>query len=200
MDTLYIRNLNEKLGVQKLRAELIAIFARFGTVSGIQARKTLRLKGQAFISFELAAHAEAAREALNGQTFLGKPLDVQFAKNSLRVTIEGEKAAHPSSQGHTNEKHRSKRRSESLHTSQSKRLKATEKPNKILFVENLAESISQEVFSSAFNELPGFVEARLVAARAVGFVEFLTVEDAIAAIKKPLIFGEKSAHVSFAKH
>lgn len=200
MDTLYVRNLNERLGVRKLKAELLGAFERFGAVSAVQARRTLRMKGQAFVSFQHVAHAEAAREALNGQTFLGKPLDIQLAKNSSKIKADGERVAPFSSPDYAKIKSSAKRGSSDFDTSQPKRIKSKGKPNKILFIEGLPESISFERFSSAFSETQGFVEARLVAARKVGFVEFLTVEDATVAAKKPLMFDGESARVSFAKH
>lgn len=73
--------------------------------------------------------------------------------------------------------------------------------HKILLLQNLPKSASQDTVSALFADLPGYVEVRLVPARQVGFAEFETEAQAVVAKEKSQgaeIEGEKLA-VSYAK-
>ena len=50
--TIYVNNLNEKVSINKLKNELQQTFNVCGKILRISALKTLKLKGQAFITFE----------------------------------------------------------------------------------------------------------------------------------------------------
>ncbi|GMM36777.1 Mud1 protein [Saccharomycopsis crataegensis] len=54
VSTLYIRNLNEKVGITTLTKKLRSVFAKnnWGEVVSITARKNLKSKGQAFVAFK----------------------------------------------------------------------------------------------------------------------------------------------------
>lgn len=77
---MYINNLNEKVKVAALKEELARLCAEFGTVLAVVARDTLRTRGQAFVVFADEGAAAAARTALGGKDFHGKPLRVAFAR------------------------------------------------------------------------------------------------------------------------
>lgn len=78
--TLYVRNLPEKLPKQRLRRLLHAAFSAHGRVVWIVAEKTMKLRGQAFITFERQAGATAALRALQSADFMGRPLVVAYAR------------------------------------------------------------------------------------------------------------------------
>lgn len=78
--TLYINNLNEKVKIAALKEELTRLCAAFGSVLAVVARDTLRTRGQAFVVFADESAAAAARTALSGKDFHGKPLRVAFAR------------------------------------------------------------------------------------------------------------------------
>ena len=78
--TLYINNLNEKVKIAALKEELTQLCAAFGPVLAVVARDTLRTRGQAFVVFADESAAAAARTALSGKDFHGKPLRVAFAR------------------------------------------------------------------------------------------------------------------------
>ena len=78
--TLYINNLNEKVKIAALKEELTQLCAAFGSVLAVVARDTLRTRGQAFVVFADESAAAAARTALSGKDFHGKPLRVAFAR------------------------------------------------------------------------------------------------------------------------
>jgi U2 small nuclear ribonucleoprotein B'' len=71
-NTLYIKNLNEKVRVDgrqplttDLKQTLFLIFSRFGKVLNITAKHNIRMRGQAFVTFETKEEAREARETLN---------------------------------------------------------------------------------------------------------------------------------------
>ena len=51
-ETLYIKNLNEKIKIDELKEALNKEFSQYGEIIEIRVRNTIRLKGQAFISFK----------------------------------------------------------------------------------------------------------------------------------------------------
>lgn len=78
--TLYLRNLCDKLPKARLRALLHALCSAHGEVAWITAEKTLRLRGQAFVTFADAASATAALRKLQGVEFLSRRLVVAYAR------------------------------------------------------------------------------------------------------------------------
>lgn len=73
--------------------------------------------------------------------------------------------------------------------------------HKILLLQNLPKSASQDTVAALFSDLPGYIEVRLVPARQVGFAEFESEAQAVVAKEKNQgveIEGEKLA-VSYAK-
>ena len=59
--TLYVNNLNEKVKVNELKIDLFHLFSEFGDVLEINARKSLKMKGQAFIVFKDVTSATNAK-------------------------------------------------------------------------------------------------------------------------------------------
>lgn len=78
--TLYVRNLPDKLPKQRLRQLLHALFSAHGRVVWIVAEKTMKLRGQAFITFEQQTGATAALRALQSSNFLGRTVAVSYAR------------------------------------------------------------------------------------------------------------------------
>eukprot|EP00659_Diplonema_papillatum_P011544 gene11544-17779_t len=68
--TLYIRNLNEKVGKEELRKSLWQMFHQFGEIVDIYCRpKMLATKGQAWICFKDIAAAAEAKDVMQGSAF-----------------------------------------------------------------------------------------------------------------------------------
>ena len=97
--TLYIRNINEKIkkdGTRlflerfpdihrwKLRADLkktlYAMFSQHGAVVDVVALKTVKMRGQAFIVYKDISSATNALRSLQGFTLFEKPMELQYAK------------------------------------------------------------------------------------------------------------------------
>ncbi|KAG0364801.1 MAG: hypothetical protein J3R72DRAFT_385713 [Linnemannia gamsii] len=78
--TIYVRNLNEKINKIELKRSLYCLFSAYGKVISIVASKTQRDRGQAFIAFSDIVAATAALRGLQGFNFYGAPLEIQYAK------------------------------------------------------------------------------------------------------------------------
>ena len=81
-NTLYINNLNEKININELKHELLNLFLKFGKIFEIRISKSLKLKGQAFITFENINDSKKALSDLNGFEFFGKKLNINYAKQT----------------------------------------------------------------------------------------------------------------------
>ncbi|KAK2023430.1 RNA recognition domain-containing protein [Colletotrichum zoysiae] len=80
--TLYVTNLpSNKIQKQDLRTELYLLFSTYGPVLDIVAMKTMKMRGQAHITFRDVQTATQAMRSLEGFEFLGRPLTIQYAKS-----------------------------------------------------------------------------------------------------------------------
>ncbi|KAI5466325.1 hypothetical protein BGZ63DRAFT_129095 [Mariannaea sp. PMI_226] len=80
--TLYVTNLpSAKIQKADLRAALYMLFSTYGPVLDVNALKTMQMRGQAHIVFRDVQTATQAMRALDGQTFLGRELKIQYAKS-----------------------------------------------------------------------------------------------------------------------
>ena len=73
-ETLYIKNLNDKVNKEELRTQLFALFTTYGRVIDVVALKGAKMRGQAFLVFTDLAGATAAMRACEGIVFYDKPM------------------------------------------------------------------------------------------------------------------------------
>lgn len=93
-ETLYIQNLNEKIKIDGLprilyadwiskysyvspsvlKASLRGLFKNYGTVLDVVAHRNLRMRGQAFVSFESSEIASKALKEVKGFPLYSKPM------------------------------------------------------------------------------------------------------------------------------
>lgn len=83
--TIYVNNISEKIKIPSLITELKAIFNQFGTIVEIQAKKNLRMRGQAFIVFQDIESAKKAVTSMQGFPFHDKKMRIAFAKDESDV-------------------------------------------------------------------------------------------------------------------
>ncbi|KAH7581123.1 U2 small nuclear ribonucleoprotein B'' [Nakaseomyces glabratus] len=82
-NTLYIRNLNEKINTKRLRHGLFMLFSIYGEVLKVTINfKALR--AQAFITLRSVEEASLAKAALEGEVFFNKPLSIEFSKANTK--------------------------------------------------------------------------------------------------------------------
>jgi len=86
--TVYVNNINEKVRGEKLMHGLKQVFTPIGKVSKIHTRKSLKLRGQAFIVYDRVVDAQTAVTKLQGFSFYGKPLRLAFAHDPSDLTLK----------------------------------------------------------------------------------------------------------------
>merc|ERR1711953_43101 len=79
--TLYINNLNESIKPDELKRALQAVLKQFGQIVEINAMKSMKRKGQAYVSFRELDQAVAAQQSMQGFPLFKKPLRIEFARN-----------------------------------------------------------------------------------------------------------------------
>ncbi|KAJ2617023.1 hypothetical protein H4S08_000507 [Coemansia sp. RSA 1365] len=88
--TLYIRNLNDKIQKEVLKHTLYGLCIAYGRVLDIVALKTMKMRGQAFVAFEDITAATAALRQLNGRRIFGRPLQVEYALSKSNVVAQND--------------------------------------------------------------------------------------------------------------
>lgn len=78
--TLYINNLNESIKPDELKRALQAVLKQFGQIVEIVAMKSMKRKGQAYVSFRELDQAVSAQKSMQGFPLFKKPLRIEFAK------------------------------------------------------------------------------------------------------------------------
>ncbi|KAK5715616.1 hypothetical protein LTR15_010262 [Elasticomyces elasticus] len=78
--SLYIRNLPEKLPKSDLRRELYILFSTYGPVLDVIALKTAKMRGQAHVLFRETHSATQALRALRGFEVGGREMRIEYAK------------------------------------------------------------------------------------------------------------------------
>lgn len=167
--TIYLKNLNDKIKLDRMKASLYAAFSQYGQILEVVMSKARRLRGQAWITFDDVASASSALRAMNGTAVFDKPLVIQFGKDKADVIARREGTFVP----------REKRKREpkpepavSAAASSAKKQagagqngtrvppppppQAQTVPNKILFLQDLPDSCNQEMLSVLFKQYHGF--------------------------------------------
>ncbi|KAJ3412393.1 hypothetical protein HDV05_000813 [Chytridiales sp. JEL 0842] len=214
--TLYIRNLNEKVSLKVITKSLNAILSGFGKILNIRAKSNIALRGQAFVTFDNIESATKAMNEVQGFPLFTLPMDIQYARDKSYIFYEKEG---------TLEEHKKRRAEEkALKAKEPKKPKKAKAPtlggsgwfpggapipaellppNHILFVENLPPETTSQILTELFQQFPGFKEVRLVPGKSdIAFVEYENeTESAIA--KQQLngfkITPEREIKVSFAR-
>ncbi|KAJ3196023.1 U2 small nuclear ribonucleoprotein B'' [Irineochytrium annulatum] len=184
--TLYIRNLNEKISLKTIKTSLEAIFTTFGKILDLRASKNVKMRGQAFVTFE---NQESATKALNeaqGFPLFSLPMDIQYARDTNYIFAE---------QNGTLEQQKKRRAEEKARKALEPKKPKLEAslgstgwfpggapmpaeflpPNSTLFIENLPPETTQQILNDLFNQFPGFKEVRIVPGKSdIAFVEYDT--------------------------
>ncbi|KND03734.1 uncharacterized protein SPPG_01192 [Spizellomyces punctatus DAOM BR117] len=212
--TLYIRNLNEKVQKEDIRRNLYYLFSQHGHVLDVVALKTIKMRGQAFVVFRDISSATTAMRALQEFPFFDKNMKISFAKtksNAVRFH-EGVYTAPAKETAPSTTPAAQKRPREDEEESEAKRTRSDQQtsqeeeaesanaqasdqtqvnpPNRILFLTNLPTSVSEDMLAMLFQQYPGFKEIRLVPGKSgIAFVEYES--DAQAETAKGVLNGFK---------
>ncbi|CVK93121.1 related to small nuclear ribonucleoprotein snRNP U1A [Fusarium mangiferae] len=88
ISTVYVQNLEERVKLDALVDALRTVFAEFGNIVDIVAKKNLRAKGQAFVVYDNPESAQDAVTEIDGFELFGKPMKVAFARTHSDKTVE----------------------------------------------------------------------------------------------------------------
>ncbi|XP_021909946.1 U2 small nuclear ribonucleoprotein B'' 2 [Carica papaya] len=188
--TIYIKNLNEKIKKEELKRSLYCLFSQYGRILDVVALKTAKLRGQAWVVFsEVTAASNAVRQMQNFP-FYDKPMRIQYAKTKSDCIAKADGSYVPrEKKKKQEEKAERKRRAEEAHQSatangasaqnggaaasfQSSAQEAVA-PNNILFIQNLPHETTSMMLQVLFEQYPGFREVRMIEAKpGIAFVEF----------------------------
>ncbi|CAI9107097.1 OLC1v1006383C1 [Oldenlandia corymbosa var. corymbosa] len=188
--TIYVKNLNEKVKKEELKRSLYALFSQYGRILDVVALKTSKLRGQAWVVFsEVTAASNAVRQMQNFP-FYDKPMRIQYAKTKSDCIAKAEGTYDKKKK--QEEKAEKKRRVEETQqtatngprsdsnggpaaSSRPGRPGAQEvtDPNNLLFIQNLPYETQNMMLEVLFKQYPGFREVRMIDAKpGIAFVEF----------------------------
>ena len=209
-ETLYIKNLNEKIKIDELKEALNKEFSQYGEIIEIRVRNTIRLKGQAFISFKTKEQSSKAKKNLNDKLFLNKKLIIEFAKtpSDSILLLQGKLT---NNQKKIKDLSRKRKRDEFYENLKNEIEKEKinnvnnnemiinakdsneneisikinpEEVNKSLFVQGLNNSVTNQKLIELFNSISGFKEVKYFPTKGICFVEYDTIENATNALLK----------------
>lgn len=72
--TLYISNLNDKIHKPDLKIALYTLFSTYGIVLDVVALKTMKMRGQAHVTFRDIASASTAMRSCQGMNMFGREM------------------------------------------------------------------------------------------------------------------------------
>ncbi|KAG6919648.1 hypothetical protein DXG01_003512 [Tephrocybe rancida] len=225
-ETLYIQNLNEKIKTDVLKASLKGLFKSYGEVLDVVAHSNLRMRGQAFVSFASKDSAQRALKDVQRFPLYSKPMQISFARTRSDAVVkkvdgdnyESHKARrddHKKTTRYTNplkQKFRAKRMAAEIDGAAAapapKRPNVQMPdeylpPNKILFLQNLPESVTKDQLMALFSQYPNLHEVRLIPTKKdIAFVEF--IDEGSAGVAKDALHnykldGENKIKITFAR-
>ncbi|KAF8131525.1 hypothetical protein EV363DRAFT_1431509 [Boletus edulis] len=226
-ETLYIQNLNEKIKVDAvLKASLRGLFKSYGEVLDVVAHSNLRMRGQAFVSFASPEIAAKAMKEVRGFPLYSKPMQISFAKTRSDAVVKhldaesfeahkAQRADHKRTTRYSNplkQKFRTKRMAAEMDgaaAAPAPKRPAVQMPdeylppNKILFLQNLPESVTKDQLMALFSQYPNLHEVRLIPTkRDIAFVEYL--DEGSAGVAKDALHnykldGENKIKITFAR-
>ncbi|KAJ3682878.1 hypothetical protein LUZ60_013105 [Juncus effusus] len=191
--TIYIRNLDEKVKKEELKRSLYALFSQFGRILDVVALKTPKLRGQAWIVFaEITSSSNAFRQMQNFP-FYDKPIRIQYAKTKSDCVAKADGTFAPRDKKKKQEEKvgEKKRKAEEMRANNPPSSESngasrqaggpppdasedsSAPPNNVLFVQNLPMETNSMMLQILFQQYPGFKEVRMVPAKpGIAFLEF----------------------------
>ncbi|XP_039114596.1 U2 small nuclear ribonucleoprotein B''-like [Dioscorea cayenensis subsp. rotundata] len=194
--TIYIKNLNEKVKKEELKRSLYALFSQYGRILDVVALKTTKLRGQAWVVFSEVTAASTAVRQMQSFPFYDKPLRIQYAKTKSDCVAKADGSFVPREKKKRKEEKAAEKRRKAEETQQSGvasngqsfqsnggpsvsqtsnqgKPQEAATPNNILFIQNLPFETTSAMLQILFREYPGFKEVRMIEAKpGIAFVEF----------------------------
>lgn len=160
--TLYVRNLTEEHSTEQVHASLTSLFSQHGSLLGVKAKRNIRHRGQAFVSFDSVDAATRAMHALQGYFLFEKPMvslliqDIQYAREPAFAVSE----TNGTLDDHNRMRVESKPSREKPLVKKPKRSNLSKPvtledhlpPNSILFVQNLPPGTKEAAIIAMFQQ------------------------------------------------
>ncbi|XP_008231198.1 PREDICTED: U2 small nuclear ribonucleoprotein B'' 2 isoform X2 [Prunus mume] len=221
--TIYIKNLNEKIKKEELKRSLYCLFSQYGKILDVVALKTPKLRGQAWVAFLEVTSASNAVRQMQNFPFYDKPMRIQYAKTKSDCIADADGSLGPKEKKkkQDDKAERKKRGDEGQQSAMENGATAENggrtassrqgnpnaheaaAPNSILFIENLPHETTSAMLELLFKQYPGFREVRLIEAKpGIAFVEFeddIHSSMAMTALQGFRITPQNSMAISFAK-
>lgn len=180
IETVYVNNLNDKVSLAKLKSSLQEIFAKYGKVLQITAHDNLKMKGQAFVTYDTVDASSTAVQKLQNYKLFDKPIRVSFAKGNSDSYFSHTEDLEPIAKRkiHKLEVEKQKQAKSDAHIVKKRKKQPAQPnfaklpPNKILLIQNLLESTTNEVLEEFFTSAEGFISTRFIKVRNLAFIEF----------------------------
>ncbi|KAL1972413.1 hypothetical protein VTN31DRAFT_6827 [Thermomyces dupontii] len=83
--TLYIKNLPDKIKKTDMKTLLYTLFSTYGTVLDVVVMRTDKMRGQAHVVFRDVQASTQAMRALQGFEICGKEMNIAYAKGSSHI-------------------------------------------------------------------------------------------------------------------
>ncbi|OWB86665.1 hypothetical protein B5S33_g5373 [[Candida] boidinii] len=83
--TLYVRNLDDKIPILKMKQNLYILFSTYGDVVQINYTNRGSLRGQAWVVFSSVKEASVALSNVLKYNFFGKSIDISYANKESSI-------------------------------------------------------------------------------------------------------------------
>ncbi|XP_002889626.2 LOW QUALITY PROTEIN: U2 small nuclear ribonucleoprotein B'' 2 [Arabidopsis lyrata subsp. lyrata] len=223
--SIYIKNINEKIKKEELKRSLYCLFSHFGRILDVVALKTPKLRGQAWVVFtQVTAASNAVLQMQNFpfyDTFSSLMFQrIQYAKSKSDYVTKAQGTFVPKEKKMKQEdKVERKRHAEETQQPSMPNGATTQNgmpvppfqpsgqdtmpPNNILFIHNLPIEMTSMMLQLLFEQYTGFKEIRMIEAKpGIAFVEYeddVQSSMAMQALQGFKITPQNPMVVSFAK-
>ncbi|KAG5233506.1 small nuclear ribonucleoprotein U2B [Salix suchowensis] len=193
--TIYIKNLNEKVKKEELKRSLYCLLSQYGRILDVVALKTEKLRGQAWVVYsEVTAASNAVRQMQGFPFYDNLWYRIQYAKTMSDCIVEAEGVYDPNAKKKKKKEENVERKKRAEESKQSapangkpvesnggptsfrqgnQGAQETALPNNILFIQNLPHETTSMMLQVLFQQYPGFREVRMIEAKpGIAFVEF----------------------------
>ncbi|KAL1192742.1 U2 small nuclear ribonucleoprotein B'' [Cardamine amara subsp. amara] len=216
--SIYVKNLNEKVKKEELKRSLYCLFSQFGKILDVVALKTPKLRGQAWVTFSEVTAASNAVRQMQSFPFYDKPMRIQYAKAKADCIAKAEGTFVPKDKKRKQEEKVERKREETQRPNTANGPTSNNgvpppsfqpsgqeamPPNNILFLQNLPYETTSVMLQLLFDQYPGFKEIRMIGAKpGIAFVEYgddVQSSMAMQALQGFKITPQNSMIISFAK-
>jgi len=208
-----------------MKQTLNNLFSNFGPVLDVVAHRNLRMRGQAFVAFESAETAAKAQREVNRFPLYNKPMQITFARTKADAVV---KKFDPNNfDEHKQERLERKKKTRATNPIRrkllAKKLEAVGgaipsagpkrpavqmpdeylPPNKILFLQNLPDTVTKDQLTMLFSQYPNLYEVRLIPTKKdIAFVEYMDEGSATVAkeaLHNHKLDGESKLKITYAR-